>query len=55
MAIEVRQITIKSFVSGGGAEESAPLSQQNTERIREEILAECRRMVLELMRADRER
>jgi hypothetical protein len=55
MAIEVRQMTIRSFVAGDGEEERESLSRQETERLREEILTECRRMVLELMHADRER
>ena len=56
MAIEVRQITIRSFVSAEPNEDrntSGP--SQDSERIKGEILAECREMVLEMIRTERER
>jgi hypothetical protein len=55
MAIEVRQLTIRSFVSTERENETAQASRQETERMKEQILSECRQMMLELIRADRER
>ena len=56
MAIEVRQVTIKSVVASGKDEEkNAPDWRQEEERIKDEILSECRQMMHELMRANRER
>ena len=55
MAIEVRQITIKSLVSGDEDRERSSRPAQDMERLKEEILSECRRMLRELMRAERER
>jgi hypothetical protein len=54
MAIEVRQITIRSVVGGAQAEPATP-ANPDPERMREEILSECRRMVLDVIRAERER
>jgi len=55
MAIEVRQMTIKSFVSVDEERERTSGPAQDTERLKEEILSECRRMMRELLHADRER
>jgi hypothetical protein len=56
MAIEVRQVTIKSVISAAPAEPiGASTPTHESERIKEEILAECRQMVLEILRAERER
>jgi len=55
MAIEVRQVTVRSTVNAGPQRESVSGPRQDPERIKEEILAECRRLILEIMRAERER
>jgi hypothetical protein len=56
MPIEVRQITIRSLV---GPEEkkpsSAALSERDWDAVKKEILSECRQMVLEMLRTERER
>jgi len=54
MAIEVRQMTIKAFVSATSEPESGSGSQPEAERLKEKILSECRQLVLQLMREDRE-
>lgn len=55
MAIEVRQVTVRSTVQPGEDREAAAPPRHEPERMKEEILAECRRMVLEMMRSERER
>jgi hypothetical protein len=55
MAIEVRQITIRSVVSPELDGRALSPSAYETKKLREDILRECRRLVRELMRADRER
>jgi hypothetical protein len=55
MAIEVRQLNIRSVVSGNGDAEGSPPSPAEAERLKRELLSECRQMVLDLMRAERER
>ena len=54
MAIEVRQLTIRSVVSGDRQEEAGS-TRENTEKMKEEILRECREMVRDMVRAERER
>jgi len=55
MAIEVRQLTIRSFVSGDRDQERARSTREDTEKIKEEILRECREIVRDMVRAERER
>jgi hypothetical protein len=55
MTIEIRQVTIKSFVTGNGEEKSPAHSRQDAERMKEEILSECRELIHEFLRAHRER
>ncbi len=54
MSIEVRQLTIKSFVAPQQEKEEM-LSKREWERMKEELLAECRRMVADMLRSERER
>lgn len=56
MTIEVKQLQIKSTV----LPEESRASNHNqacaaAESVRDEVLAECRKLVLELLRAERER
>ena len=56
MTIEVRQMTIKSTVQQNtGAGQDTMNSYVDVENIREEILADCRRLIIELLRERRER
>ena len=55
MAIEVRQITVKSVVSATGEERVPSLSSHDEEQLKQEILSECRQMLLELIKAEKER
>ncbi len=60
MAIEVRQLTITSSVRDGGgpgrADRDGEADQwQREQRLKEEILSECRRMMKELWDTARER
>ncbi len=57
MSIEVRQISIHSRVGVPDKADSRTLRdrERERERLKEEILAECRQMMLELLRTDRER
>ncbi|HEX4164611.1 MAG TPA: DUF5908 family protein [Bryobacteraceae bacterium] len=55
MPIEVQELNIRSTVSDEDGEADGAGEQQDLERLRETILAECRAMVLDLMRAERER
>jgi hypothetical protein len=55
MAIEVRELNIRSVVSGNGTPENASPSREEAVNLKEEVLAECRQMILDLIRADRER
>jgi hypothetical protein len=55
MAIEVRQVTIKSVVSDDRADRPVPDSGKDREIMKKEILAECRQIVIDIMRAERER
>ena len=55
MAIEVRQVTIKSFVSEKDEKKSASSGREQEERMKRELLSECRQMMLDLMRNTRER
>ncbi len=54
MSIEVRQISIRSQVTIPESKK-ASLSEPEWNRMKEEILSECRQMILELLRAERER
>ncbi|MGA2889698.1 MAG: DUF5908 family protein [Terracidiphilus sp.] len=55
MAIEIRQLTVKSSVSSQEKKEKPSFSQQDRDRLKREILSECRQMLFEMMRLQRER
>jgi hypothetical protein len=55
MAIEVRQVTVKSVVSDDREDRRVAVAERDREIIKKEILTECRQIVLEIMRAERER
>jgi hypothetical protein len=55
MAIEVRQLNVKCGVGENAAEERSFDSAEQTKTLKEEVLSECRRMFLDLLRAERER
>lgn len=56
MTIEVKQLHIKSTVlQERGASNHEPDSSLQLAEIREEILTECRQLITELLRAQRER
>jgi hypothetical protein len=55
MAIEIRQLTVKSSVSSQQEKEKPSFSKQERERLKREILSECRQMLLEMMRLEQER
>lgn len=55
MSIEVRQISIRTQVGLPEKNDTPELSEQQLRRLKEEILAECRHMVMEMLRADKER
>ncbi|WP_420238184.1 DUF5908 family protein [Telmatobacter bradus] len=55
MAIEIRQLTIKSSVAVEKEKGASLSSKQERERLKKEILSECRQMMLDMMRQERER
>jgi hypothetical protein len=55
MSIEIRQLVIKSNVLQTFGEEESALSPDQLESIKEDLLAECRRIVAEMMRERGER
>ena len=58
MGIEVRQLTIKSSVaddSGDEADAPATVSMEDFERLKEDLLAECKSWMMEKLREARER
>ena len=56
MTIEVRQMQINSTVlQEDGAEPNGGMEIPDYEELKEEILAECRKLIIETLRADRER
>lgn len=56
MTIEVRQMMIKSTVlQKVGEESTGDNSVQNVEAMREDILTECKELVLKLLREQQER
>lgn len=55
MAIEIRQLTIHSQVSARAEEPRRGLSKRELEELKERVLPECRQMVMEMIRAERER
>jgi hypothetical protein len=55
MAIEVQEVSIRSVVSGGVTGGGTAEDEEREEKLRERILTECRQMMAEFMRADRER
>jgi hypothetical protein len=46
---------VKSFVAATSDEGNGAVSRQEADRLKEEILSECRHLVIELIRAERER
>jgi len=55
MAIEVRQVIVNSIVSAPGDQDSPSVRRREADKLKDQILPECRRIVLELLRAERER
>jgi hypothetical protein len=55
MAIEVRQLNVKCGVGEKAAEERVFDSTEQAQALKDEVLSECRRMFLDLLRAERER
>jgi hypothetical protein len=55
MSIEIRQLVIKSNVLQTFGEEEAALSAEQLQAIKEDLLAECKRMVAEMVRERGER
>ena len=55
MAIEVRQLLIRSQVTPAPAPPAATVSPRDLQRLREQLLAECRAWLTERLRAQRER
>ena len=55
MPIEIQELSIKSVVSGDFGDGSPGNTREDAEKLREAILAECRQMILDLMRGERER
>lgn len=55
MAIEVRQVNVKFGVGASTADEGSLDPTDQTQTLKNELLSECRRMFLELLRAERER
>ncbi|WP_431046476.1 DUF5908 family protein [Roseateles sp. L2-2] len=55
MAIEVRQLLIRSQVTPAPAPPAPTMSQRDLQRLREQLLAECRTWLTERLRAQRER
>ena len=55
MAIEIRQLTIHSQVSARAEEPRQALAKRELEEFKEQFLPECRQMVMEMIRAERER
>jgi hypothetical protein len=55
MAIEVRQVNVKCGVGANTADERSFDFTEQTQTLKNELLSECRRMVIELLRAERER
>jgi hypothetical protein len=54
MAVEVQELTIKSTVSAESGGCKSP-DNSESEKLKETILADCRQMLLDLLRAERER
>lgn len=55
MSIEVRQISIRSQVVVPESKSTSSLTDADWNRMKEEILSECRQMLLQMLRAERER
>lgn len=55
MAIEIRQLTIHSQVAARAEEPREKLSKRELDRLKQQLLPECRQMVAEMIRAERER
>lgn len=55
MAIEIRQLVVKSNLVQR-TQENEPIAQNvNLEQLRQSVLAECREMIAEVLRQNRER
>lgn len=55
MSIEVRQLLIRSQVTPAPAPPPAALAPRELQRLREQLLAECRTWLAERLRAQQER
>jgi len=56
MTIEVKQLLVKSTVTQRiGKEEQRPAGEHDTAQLKAEILAECREMLVELLKRQKER
>ncbi len=56
MTIEVKQLLVKSTVTQRiGKEEQRPAGECDTAQLKAEILAECREMLAELLKRQKER
>ncbi|OWQ45375.1 hypothetical protein CDL60_19120 [Roseateles noduli] len=55
MSIEVRQLLIRSQVTPAPASPAPTVSPRDLQRLREQLLAECRTWLTERLRAQRER
>lgn len=56
MTIEVKQLLVKSTVTQRiGKEEQRPTGECDTAQLKAEILAECREMLVELLKRQKER
>ncbi len=55
MPIEIRQLLVKTNVVDDDERQPGGDSQENLDSIRKEILEECRKMMFEIIREERER
>lgn len=55
MTIEIRQLTVHSQVSARAEDPHRALSRLEIEALEERLRSECRQMVQDLIRAERER
>jgi hypothetical protein len=55
MAIEIRQLTVTSNVSSTEPGQKVQFPGRERERLKQEMLMECRETMLEMLRLERER
>ncbi len=55
MAIEIRQLLVKTNVVDGDEGQPGMDFQESFDSVRKEILEECRKMMFEIIREERER